>query len=158
MWNVLSTPARHGPLGRHSGSRKTWGGWYKTTLVLRNVLEKPLLLIDYLCVTAARSLVWWHNAFILHFLEHTNRGAYISVVFDVRQTIRSPQDWLPIQSANGKRTLQPPVCCLPPPPFSCSTTFTAADSAPCYNGLAIRATFIGCEQVSGIIFGHSYSC
>ncbi len=46
MWDVLSTPARHGPLGLHSGSQKTWGGWYKTTPILRNVLEQPPLLTD----------------------------------------------------------------------------------------------------------------
>lgn len=50
MWDVLSTPARHGPLGLHSGSRKTWGGWYKTAPILRNVLEQPPLLTQTTCV------------------------------------------------------------------------------------------------------------
>lgn len=57
MWDVLSTPARHGPLGLHSGSRKTWSGWYKTSPILRNVLEQPPLLTDYLCLTAG----WWNS-------------------------------------------------------------------------------------------------
>lgn len=62
--------------------------------------------------------------------EPTNRVVYISVAFDVRQTIPSPQDWVPIQSANGKGALHPPASCLPPPPFSYSNTFTAAESVP----------------------------
>lgn len=54
MWDVLSTAAWHGPLGLHSGSQKTRGGWFKTTPVLRNVVEQPPLLTDYLCLTAGQ--------------------------------------------------------------------------------------------------------
>lgn len=37
-------------------------------------------------------------------------------------------------------------------------SFTTAESTKWYNGFAIRAAFIACKQVLGIIFGHSYSC
>lgn len=135
-------------------------GWMIQNIILKDVLEQPLNRLPVSYCWMEKCSCWQDSAFIWHFPEHPNWGVYILAVFDARQTTGSPHDVVPVQSANGKNELFIPhrASCPPPPQFSCSNTFTTAESTKWYNGFAIRAAFIACKQVLGIIFSHSYSC
>lgn len=139
-----ATPARHGPLGLHSGSRKTWGGWYRTTRVLRNALEQPPLWTDYLCVTPG-----WESSLVGGtMLLYDIFLSPLTEVFTSRLHLMWGKQFPAHRTGFQFNQLMERELFIPLP----STTSVFLQQhihcgwvcTKCYNGLAIRATFIAC--------------
>lgn len=117
-----ATRAHHGPLGLHSGSRKTSDWIIQKKQRYLEMYSQPLLLTAYLCLT-----VWWSCATLGcdSFLSSLTEVFTFHLCWMWEKQFSTHRSWFQFNQLMERKlfTPPPPPSFLPPP---CSNTSTTA--------------------------------